>query len=67
MAIEISRKMFTEILKMLLIFNFLLVQKFVRYTFQGEGWKVKMYIYNKIENKHLFKTNESISLWKNQH
>ena len=37
MAIEISRKMFMEILKMLLIFNFLLVQKFVRYTFQGEG------------------------------
>ena len=67
MATEISRKMFMEILKMLLIFKFLLVQKFVRHTFQGEGWKVKMYIYIKIENKHLFKTNESLSLWKNQH
>ena len=58
MAIEISRKVFMEIFKMLLIFNFLLVQKSVRYNFQGEGWKVKMYIYNKIENKHLFETNE---------
>ena len=48
LTIEISVERFMYIFKMLLIFNFLLVQKFFKYSFQCEGWKAEMYIYNKI-------------------
>ena len=37
LTIEISVERFMYIFKMLLIFNFLLVQKFFKYSFQCEG------------------------------